>query len=82
MSADKRKMHDRAMALYNLQPTHNIIVNRIGRRQFHKASDWPELQYLIDNKYVTRARVNSFGHSGYTIFEPTQKWFNELKDLV
>lgn len=77
MSADKRKMHNRAMLLYNLHPTHNIIVNRIGHKQFHKASDWSELQYLIDNKYVIRTREYAWWHSGYTIFEPTQKWINK-----
>lgn len=87
MSADKHKLRDRAMRLfswYDIDKTkpHNIVINRHGHHQFHSASDWPELQYLIDNKYVVRTRQNSWFHCGCTVFKATQKWVNlELRRL-
>ena len=80
MSSDKKKLHSRAVEMFRWFDTEKstsraIVVNRAGFRTFHKASDWPELQYLIDNKYVTRKREGRRTRK-YTTFRPTQKWIN------
>jgi len=72
MSSDKHKLRDRAIALILNRPC-GIPVNFRGWPQFHKPSDNPEYQYLIDNGYATLIRKGEFRHK-MTWLQPTEKW--------
>lgn len=83
MSSDKHKMHIEAMKIMldKHAHTYGISINRKwGRGIFHKPSDSPVFQYLIDEGFATRQRVYQSKKTRYTRLIPTEKWLKIVAD--
>lgn len=84
MSSDKHKMQDAAMKLMLDKRAYTfggMSINRLwGWGQFHKPSDNPVFQYMIDKGYATREREINSRRTSYTRLVPTEKWLKIVAD--
>src|ERR1035437_6690394 len=83
MSADKHKMHNEALKLMlDKRSSTGMCINRkYAWGTFHKPSDNPVFQYMIDHGYATREREYRFQSTGYTKLVPTDKWLKIVSDM-
>ena len=82
MSADKHKMFDVVMKLMLDERAYTyggMAINRKwGWGHFHKPSDNPVFQYLIDKGFATREREVKSGRTKCTRLVPTKKWLDVI----